>query len=182
MAELHYKDGGTWRKAKELHYRDGGTWRKLKEAWYRDGGTWRKVFSGGAVVNPLPVPAVVEDIALSPNDAFANITLFPDGSIYIYASTLGNPLETSWFSPEAPNIGAGYWVRLTVTAGTGPSEGDATAAWLSLATLRSWSWRFTSNSGGFREGFITIEVASDSAGATVVASVSGVDVFAVVEI
>ena len=46
MPELHYNDGGTWRKAKELHYNDGGTWRNIKEAWYNDGGTWRKVFSG----------------------------------------------------------------------------------------------------------------------------------------
>lgn len=46
MPELHYKDGGAWRKAKELYYKDGGIWRRIREAWYRDGGVWRKVYSG----------------------------------------------------------------------------------------------------------------------------------------
>ena len=180
MPELHYKDGGTWRKAKELHYRDGGVWRKLKEAWYRDGGVWRKVFSAGGVVNPLPFTYWIDVTTLSPADATAAIQFRSDGVLNIYGSLGIDAL--SWFAPTEVGIGAAYWIRLTVTSGDGPNSGDSTGAWLSLSVTRTWSWTVTSNSGGLRSGVVTVQIATDSAGSNIVASKTGVNISATVEI
>lgn len=177
MAELHYKDGGTWRKAKELHYRDAGTWRKLKEAWYRDGGTWREVFSAGGVVNPLPI-VNTEAFSIAPADAVAAIEFTSAGVLRIYGAGV---LTQSWYLPNEAGIGSAHWVRVSVTSGSGPNAGSTTGVWHSLSSLRNWSWQVTSNFGGVRSGVITVEVASDSAGANVVASKSGITMTAIVE-
>jgi|GEM_PF-6890081 len=167
MAETWYRDGGTWRKAKELHYRDGGTWRKLKEAWYRDGGVWRKVFSGATVAIP---GIVLGDSHTGP--AAVSFLMYADGTMA--ATGANSALDApTWLTPVEAGVGAGYWVRLTVTSGATPS-GSSAGTWISLAATLSWSW--TRSTVGSTTAVVTLEIASDAAGATVVASRSGIPV------
>ena len=125
MAELHYKDGGTWRKAKELHYRDGGTWRKLKEAWYRDGGTWRKVFSGLAIV-------------------------LTNRTVYAWDNELSSPTASAIAGITVASSGA-----LTITlrgSETGDSDTDLTTEWLTGGTASDYECRFSPSSGSLSNG------------------------------
>lgn len=167
MAELHYKDGGTWRKAKELHYRDGGTWRKLKEAWYRDGGAWRKVFSDGGVISPLA-------------GATINRTVFYEGeAVSITALIIFNANGTvdwtdddgastrQWFDPTTANVGASFWVRATVTAGS-VSGGSGVGTWLQLNAQRFWTRQRATI--GASSATLSIQIATDSAGTNIVTS------------
>ena len=179
--ELHYRDGGAWRKAKELHYRDAGTWRKVKEAWYRDGGVWQKFFSSGEIINPLPIPSSVEVIALSPADARARIDMLSNGQISVFG-IIG--VETyNWFLPTVTGIGGSYWVRMRQVSGEGPNlASDTVGSWLPLSTSRSWSWSVTSNSGGLRAGVVVIEISTSSGGTPVVAESPDITFTASVEI
>lgn len=168
MAETWYRDGGTWRKAKEMYYRDGGTWRKLKEAWYRDGGVWRKIFSGATVA----IPGIVLGNT-STSTSSAALLLYADGTMGATGSD--SALDAAfWRTPTEAGAGAGYWVRLTVTAGAAPSSGSSTGAWVSLASTVSWQW--SRSTVGSTTATVTLEIASDSAGTTVLASRSGITV------
>ena len=46
MAELHLKDGATWREPSELWAKDGATWRKASQMWIKNGATWRLSYTG----------------------------------------------------------------------------------------------------------------------------------------
>jgi len=168
MAELHYRDGGAWRKARELHYRDGGAWRKLKEAWYRDGGMWRKVFSGATVA----IPGIVLGNTV-PAPSSAALLLYADGTMGATGSdsALDAP---NWLTPVEAGVGAGYWARLTVTSGTAPSSGSGAGAWVSLAATVYWEW--ARSTVGSTTAVVKLEIATDAAGATVVASRSSIPV------
>lgn len=170
MAETWYRDGGTWRKAKELHYKDGGVWRKLKEAWYRDAGTWRKIFTGSAPVNPLPTIVLGDTTTAT---AIAALSTRNDGTLTVTGSdsVLG---AANWFAPTETGIGSAYWARVTVTAGTGPTSGAGAGAWVSISGNPFWQW--LRGTVGTTTATITLEIASDSAGTTVVASRSGITV------
>lgn len=175
MPELHYKDGGTWRRAKELHYRDGGTWRKLKEAWYRDGGTWRKIFSGASPVSlfggnlvaaGFPYVGAVTITLTAGTDGTFSATATVDAAISFTNDAAGD----LWFAPAEAGIGTAYWVRATLTSGSAPSSGT-TGAWQQLSTARAWA--YNSGTGGpssSRSGTLLLEISSDSGGASIVAS------------
>lgn len=167
MPELHYRDGGAWRKAKELYYKDAGTWRKLKEAWYRDGGTWRKVFSGAAVVNPLPLSDIIHSRFGSSDVVWINFG--SEGLIEAYYH--GNELDwaANWFAPNESGIGASYWIRAQVVSGATPNgSSSAINTWLQLDVLRSWTQ--LAGAGQNRSGTLSIDIALDSSGASIVAS------------
>ena len=127
MAELHYRDGGTWRKARELHYRDGGTWRKLKEAWYRDAGVWRKVFSGGG---PVSLFDGTVEYDRSAGAAVASVTFNTNGTVTdsgVSDRSVGMDVGARWHDPVEAFVGNGYWIR---------ADGGA---WQQLVVDRAWS-------------------------------------------
>lgn len=151
MAALHYKDAGTWRKARELHYKDAGTWRKLKEAWYRDAGTWRKVYSGDG---PLFSGGGTVSYVRSGGTATAGVVFETDGSLTDYgtASALSNIAAGSqWYSTITAGIGSSYWVR---------ANGGA---WVSLATAQSFG--VSRATVGFKSTAFTFDIAATSGGA-----------------
>lgn len=79
-----------------------------------------------------------------------------------------------WYSPPAPGVGTGYYVRLTVNSGTSPNGTPTSpaATWLALSSERIFRWE--RSTVGTLNANITLEIATDSGGVSVVASVSGV--------
>lgn len=147
MAELHYKDAGVWRKAKEFWYRDAGTWRKIKELWYRDAGTWRKVFTGGfsgfaltyhsIYGSPdieLQMPGVTQ-YTLYPTGEFRGAWSDNDGTLSAweyYPGEWGIPIDSSGAA------GAAYECLFTVTATNNRGLFSGTVgSWQSLSAARS---------------------------------------------
>lgn len=168
MAELWLHDGTAPRKARELYFHDGAAVRKVKEAWYHDGTAPRKVYSGATVAIP---GIVLEDTVSAP--ASAALLLYADGTMA--ATGLGSALDAAaWLTPTDAGAGAGYWVRLTVTAGAAPSSGSGAGAWVSLGSTVSWQW--SRSTIGSTTATVTLEIATDAAGATVVATRSGIPV------
>lgn len=156
MPELHYRDGGTWRKARELYYRDGGAWRKIKEAWYRDGGVWRKVFSGDGPVSLFDGSL----IGYQRNGATstAAITFETDGSVSesgVAFRVSGLAPGVIWHSPVTPGIGASYWIQ---------ANGGA---WQQLSTARTFSVAQASPGSNSQNFLINI---SASAGGAILAT------------
>ncbi|MFZ5544409.1 MAG: hypothetical protein ACOZJZ_12685 [Pseudomonadota bacterium] len=171
MPELHYRDATAARKAKELHYHDGTAVRNIKEAWYHDGTAVRKVFSGAAVVNPLVLPDVVYG-ALSSSGVSVWVNFYSDGTVQGFVHNNVVVWTRNWFAPTEAGIGAGYWLRATKISGSASvPTGDTLDTWLQLSGVRGWT--VTAPSGGSiqtRDCTLQIQVATDSAGANIVAS------------
>ncbi len=117
------------------------------------------------VVNPIPI-AELEDAEVSPTNPSASIALETDGTL----TPTGNGTVTgpNWFLPTTGGIGTSYWVRLTLDSGTSPTSGDVVGSWLQITASRNWAWARTTV--GITAAVCTLEISSDSGGATVVAS------------
>lgn len=172
MAATWYNDGGTWRQATALWYNDAGTWRQAQQLWYNDAGTWRKVFSaavgggggGGALVSPFTAWNVYADA--NPGTTKAVLNFNSNGTVtYSVTGTDGTtPGSDHWFSPTTVAVGAGYWLRATVTSGT--LTANSAASWTSLAT--NLSFEKGPSSGGAASATVTFEIATDSGGSNIV--------------
>lgn len=121
----------------------------------------------GFIVNPVDVTSVGDDV-VSPS-ASAQIGFDNAGAILQAGNT--TVAGALWGQGITP---ANYWARLTVTAGSAPTSGSATSTWLQLNSSRSWTW--TRASLGTTSATITLEIASDSGGTTIVASKTGIPV------
>ena len=178
---LHINDSSTWREVTGVYVNDGGTWRTIQEVHVNDGGTWRKVYSAAA---PTNFGGIYERDRVFTSPATATVTFQTDGSIQgsgtgtvaIDTITTSGAGDT-WYSPTTVGIGSSYWVRATKTAGTNPSTGTL-GSWLQLNAARAWS--NSMSTGGSKTSTLTIEIASDSSGTTIVCSGS-VEIIAVYE-
>ena len=121
-------------------------------------------------INPIPITDLT-DLQADPLDASAAVTFATDGTFGFTGdfTTVG----PNWFDPTTTGVGSSYWVRCTVTAGTGPTSGT-TGSWLQLSSSRSWQWDRTTV--GTTTATVTWEIATDAAGANIIASVTGVAV------
>lgn len=155
-SELHIRDGAAWRKATEMHFRDGSAWRKAQEVFVHDGTAWRKVFTAGVVSTSwYGGDAYHEAVTTST----ATLTFASNGNV-----DFDQNAGAKWFDPPDANIGNSYWIRATGDAGAGP----ALNTWHALSTSRSWA--VTRSAVGSTSRNLTIQIASDSAGTTIVAS------------
>lgn len=98
------------------------------------------------------------------------VTVNTDGTITYTASSTGSG-STSWGAPTTSGIGSLYWVRFTLTSGDALSSNGA-STWTQLSTGRSFA-RQASLSGDSFSSTVTIELATDSGGANVVATWTG---------
>lgn len=95
-----------------------------------------------------------------------------DGSSSAYVT---NGVGTSgdrpnWYAPTQGGIGAGYYIRATVTSGQAPSTGS-TGVWQSLGSLRRYSYDSgTSGAYSSRGGAVLFEISPSAGGTPVVAS------------
>ena len=118
---------------------------------------------GAKVLNPLP-GGTVDDIRIYPTSATATLFLNADGSVSCNASaSLSTPVP-QWFDPVTAGIGSSYWVNTTFS-GTPPSGPLST--WVSLSAGQSWSLTALN---AVKLTTLTIQIATDAAGANVVAS------------
>lgn len=110
---------------------------------------------------------------------FTSLSVNQDGSVTSVKSAAGSwtagPLAGTWFNPSGGTPGNSFWVRVTVTAG-GFTGGSASGAWLALSTDQSWTLQ--ANSSGTVSATATIEIAADAAGASIIATITGIVVSA----
>jgi hypothetical protein len=110
----------------------------------------------------------------------------PDGC-YIYVNLYTNAtydIETfdgstnivtgNWGTPTTTNIGSLYWVKFTrviTTAVIGDANALATTGWMQLSSTRTlYVEAGLSGNGGTADATYRIEIASDSAGTTIVST------------
>lgn len=115
----------------------------------------------GVVVNPNTT--LIGDAETNPTSAVATLQYNSDGSVAVVGNMSAS--GASWFLPNSSGVGAGYWARLTINTGSGPTSGSGTGSWLSLAAAKSWTW--TVSPGGTLTATATLELASDSGGSNI---------------
>lgn len=97
-----------------------------------------------------------------------------DGNWYQYDNN-GAQIGGVWGSPATTGIGANYWVKFTQTALTG-STGSATVTtgWLQLNNNQTFTVLKLNGGSITYSATYTVQVASDSGGANIVATATGV--------
>jgi hypothetical protein len=110
--------------------------------------------------------------------ATAQIGIGSDGSIVWDATNAGAGNFTGWRLPNSAGIGASFWVRVTQTSQIGLTTvtGSARATWLSLSTTQYFG--VSTSPIGYGSKTYTFEIASDSGGATIVATKTGIEIAA----
>lgn len=126
-------------------------------------------FWGKSAISLASVTGVYGDI-LNAGTAFASLTFYSDGSIG-YANNDGSGSMGRW---GGTGIGASYWIRFTQTSSYGASTetGSARGSWLQLSTNRTYGVQRSVGGAGGR--FYTIQIASDSGGANIVATTTNI--------
>lgn len=123
-----------------------------------------------AVVSPLSAGSVIGDGLATGSAANGVVQFNSDGTILLTASSSGPTSGPSnWFATTTAGVGSSYWVRWTLTAGTF-TTGTA-GSWLSLATGASVGKNFTGT--GAASATFTVQIASDSAGTTILSTSAG---------
>jgi hypothetical protein len=152
--------------------------------------------ASGAVVLPNDFwgkPAGFTTVSLStlPSNTF----VFYTGSFYIeavlvfYANGTWETQENgavqssgSWGSPTTSGAGSAYWVRFTRTSYTpigSPENSTATTGWLNLGVNPAITVYTYFDSINASSGTYTIQIATDSGGANIIATATGIQLSAV---
>ena len=110
--------------------------------------------------------------ANSGGTAYAEYTFSTDGTITGGVSQSGAYSVGNWTTPTTVGVGSSYWIRVTETSNSGPSTeyGDTRGVWNQLSSSRTYGVSKTAN--GLSTRVYTIEISSDSGGATIVATAS----------
>lgn len=162
-------------------------------AWYTAAGG-SGTFSSGAIsfndfYNKGPSPAIT--ISLSgfysiyggvysgPGPAYAEMTLYSNGSAG-WAGSDGSGSFTNWATPTTGGVGSSYWVRFTQTGSVSPvgtnETGSARNTWVALSGSPYFGVQRTL--GGYGSRTYTIQIASDSGGSNIVATVTSIEIAA----
>ena len=124
-----------------------------------------------AVVSPLGSASVIGDGAATGAPSSGTVQFNSDGTILLTASnTTPGFGPSSWYATPVAGVGSSYWIRWTLTAGTF-TTGTA-GSWLSLATGASVGKAVGSGVGAASATF-TVQIASDSAGTTILSTSAG---------
>lgn len=126
-------------------------------------------FYGKSNISLASVTGVYGDIFNS-GTAFAILSFNSDGSISYSENNSSGPMG-NW---GGSGIGANYWIRFTQTSSYGASTetGSARNSWLQLSSVRSYGVQRSIGGAGGR--FYTIQIASDSGGANIVATTTNI--------
>lgn len=122
--------------------------------------------STGTIVSPFITWNAIGSSTPGVN-AIGSVVFNSNGTV-TGANINGSAGSPNWITPTTTGIGAGYWVRFTVTTGTASINQAAT--WTNLAS--SLYIRKSSITGAQNCTF-TIEVATDAAGAHIVLTSPG---------
>lgn len=133
--------------------------------------------AAGAIVNPLTPSSGGSSNGTT--SSYTDLIVNRNGTVVVQG-TIDGILTTlnsgSWYSPSSTTIGDSYWVRFTRTASSGAGSATATTGWLQLNAARSVTVSVTQSITGEARSHTatyTVEVASDSGGATIVSSRTG---------
>lgn len=128
----------------------------------------------GYIAAPPAFALAVEDEYPSKALVRAAVRYGSDGTIKTRENTDAYVLHSHWWAPALDGKGAGHWVRATVTLGDGGElHASAVGSWLDLSTAREWVLVAAAESTTDYYVELTIEVASDPDGTTIVSSCSG---------
>lgn len=130
-------------------------------------GDFRGV-AAAAAVNPLPLLSLADVEFGGP--ATVSFTYTTDGTVAI-AGSGSTQLGTQWYDPITAGIGAGHWVKVTITAGLNPTTNPGTGAWLALSSPRTWVW--TRATVGTISATFTLSVSTDGTDGGIVATRTG---------
>lgn len=120
-----------------------------------------------AITNPLTGGTYTDNDA-APGSAACTMSVGSDGHIGFVGAASGDLGGQDWGTPTTAGIGSGYWVRVTLTSGAfSASDGSG---WLQLSTSRNWTRNRPTGGSGKTGCTCTVEVATDSGGANIVAS------------
>lgn len=135
-------------------------------------GMLQLLASGGA--GPTDFGGTISSYRFGASASSCTATLNTEGSIDgSWSGDSGSDTISSdnWYYPNLAGVGASYWVRATLSAGSTPSSGSGTGTWLQLNATRSWT--YNSGTGGAvssRSGTLLLEVSTSSGGTPVVCS------------
>lgn len=110
-----------------------------------------------------PADYYVERTVFIPDTGTASISFNTDGS-----TTVNSKAGTAWTTPVLAGIGSSYWFKYVVTSGSTPTTAMTANTWYPLSSARSLSHSRTAS--GSSSSNLTISIATDSGGATVVAT------------
>lgn len=125
------------------------------------------------VIDPIGMPSVTNSPGGGGTTTW-RLTFSTVGQITFTSSDSGGAntaVNTEWYIPNTTAIGSSYWVRMTVTAGTSPSPGTV-GSWTQISTNQEWDWVRTTV--GTTTATLTLDLASDSGGATIVGTKTGI--------
>lgn len=128
------------------------------------GATFGFFAGGSGVVTPLAGGWAAD--YYSAGFAQAAWSFNPDGSIDRNAGGYVNDVQR-WHEPLQPGVGAGYWIRATVTSGFPPS-GAALNTWLPLNI--SYEWAHITTPNDVRDVTLLIEISGSADVADLVTS------------
>lgn len=132
-----------------------------------------------ALAFSIPVTQV-QDNEFDPSDAYAGFTFYNDGTAAVQGNDALINSPPDWITPSGGTPGNSYWIRVSVTAGSNPNfSNPGVGSWLAMSSTRTWTWSRTTV--GSNTATVTIEIASDSGGSNVVASRTGISVWAIVD-
>lgn len=109
-----------------------------------------------------------------------SINLYSDG-IWDVSDDSGQQATGNWGSPTTSGGGAAYWVKFTRTGVTPVGSGNSTptTGWLNLSTTRSVSDYVNFFDTQAQSAQYTIQIATDSGGSNIIATVTGRQITAV---
>lgn len=151
-----------------------GTWVNPSKPWVKDSGIWKvpqKVFAMAAGAWSLIWQSVIITlhggsctVFVPSGSGTATYHINSDGTEKDQTSTLLG----DWIN-DVTQVG-NYWVKATLSSGPAPTGGNVTGSWLQMNVSRAWS--LTRSSVGESTTVLSIQLASDSLGATIVATAS----------
>jgi hypothetical protein len=104
------------------------------------------------------------------SDAVASFSIAGDGSWSWVGNNIQRTGSVQWYTPITGGIGAGYWVRMISTYVWGSGlTGPAKNTWLPLTSTRTWLATSPNSSNQLNGEDFIIQIATDAAGANIVA-------------
>lgn len=161
MAALWVKNGsGTWVNPSKPWVKDAGIWKVPQKIFAKAAGTWSLIWQSVVIT----LHGGTCNASVPSGTATATYNIKSDGTETDQTSTvIGN-----WIN-DVTQVG-NYWVKATLTSGPAPTGGNVTGTWLQMNANRAWS--LSRSTSGESITVLSIQLASDSLGTTVVATAS----------
>ena len=122
---------------------------------------------------------VFDDLYSAGNYGSVALRWNADGTMSFFNADSGYTAMGNWGTPTTAGIGSNYWIRFTRTATnsfgspTAATNSTASTGWLQLSSAREIGISRTPGQNFFSATY-TIEISSDSGGATILTTLTGI--------